>query len=207
MHKSNTLTATIFLMLFLTLYTACSQLDAGPTAVIIAPKYAEAGHIITVDAASSTAGTAPIVSYTWELGDGATAAAPAINYSYGTAGAYDITLTVMDETGLSHTTSHRLEVAGIPEGTPPTAVIEGPTSTQVGETLVFTAENSKMGSNPISKFQWQAGDGTVTGDSINAVFTTSYATPGTYTPIVTVVDNKGLSDSASLEIVIRNAAP
>lgn len=147
------------------------------------------------------------VTYAWEMGDGATVAAPTINYSYGTAGAYDITLTVTDEGGLSHTTSHRLEVTQFPDGTPPTAVIEGPTSAKAGETVVFTAENSQVGSNPISKFQWQAGDGTGTGDSINAVFTTSYATPGTYTPIVTVVDNKGLSDSASLEIIIRNAAP
>ena len=194
-------------MLLILILAACSQPDVAPTAVIIAPEQIEAGHIMTVTATNSTAGTTPIVSYAWEMGDGATAFPPAINYSYGSAGMYDITLMVTDETGLNHTTSYRLEVTQIAAGTPPTAVIEGPTSAQVGETVTFTAENTKVGSDPISKFQWQAGDCSGTEESINAVFSTSYATPGTYTPIVTVVDNKGLSDSASLEIVIHKTTP
>ena len=207
MNTSLIRNATILLMLFLTLLTACSRPTTGPTAVIIAPNHVEAGHVITVDAANSTAGSTPIVSYAWDMGDGAIAFAPTINYSYGAAGEYDITLTVTDETGLSHTTSHRLEVTQIPEATPPTAVIEGPTTALVGETVTFSAANTQVGSGSVSKFQWQSGDGPNTGDTIEATLTTSYAKPGTYAPIITVIDNKGLSDSASMEIVVRKATP
>jgi len=207
MKKSNTLNVFILLIVLLALSTACNQQSAGPTAVIIAPDHVEAGHIITVDAANSTAGSTPIVSYNWDMGDGAIASGPVINYSYGAAGEYDITLTVTDEAGLSHTTNHPIEVTQIANGTPPTAVIEGPTTAIVGETVTFSAANTQVGSGPVSKFQWQSGDGNNSGDTINAAFTTSYANPGTYTPIVTVIDNKGLSDSASMEIVVRKATP
>jgi len=207
MIKSNFLNAIILLFILLALSTACSQPNVGPTAVIIAPNHAEAGHIITVDAADSTAGSTPIVSYAWDMGDDAIAYGPAINYSYGAAGAYDITLTITDETGLSYTTSHPIEVTQIADGTPPTAVIEGPTTALVGETVTFSAANTQVGSGPISKFQWQSGDGNISGDTINAAFTTSYAKPGTYSPIVTVIDNKGLSDSVSMEIVVRKPTP
>lgn len=207
MKKSNILNVFILLIVLLALLTACNQQNAGPTAVIIAPDHAEAGHIITVDAANSTAGNTPIVSYAWDMGDGASAFAPVINYSFGAAGAYNITLTVSDETGLSHTTSHPIEVTQIADSTPPTAVIEGPATAIVGETVTFNAANTQVGSGPISKFQWQSGDGNNSGDTINAAFTTSYAKPGTYTPIVTVIDNKGLSDSDSMEIVVRKATP
>lgn len=190
-------------LVILFLVTACGQTTTQPTAVIKAPDHAKVGQIITLDGSGSTVGSTPIVLYDWELGDGAISHAAEINYSYGVAGKYDISLTVTDEVGASHTTNHVIDVTKIEAGTPPTAVIEGPVSAQVGESVTFSAANTQVGSGPVSKFQWQAGDGSNSGDTTNATFTTSYAKPGSYTPIVTVIDNKGLSDSASMEIIIR----
>ena len=120
--------------------------------------------------------------YTWDFGDGAISDVSKVNYSYGSAGEYELTLTVTDEAGLSHTAQQTTQVTQIPEGTPPTVVIDGPSTALVGETVTFRADNSQVGSNPISKFNWQSGVGTHSDATINAVFTTSYEQPGTYYP-------------------------
>lgn len=191
------------LLVFLFLFGSCRQVQNNElTAVIIAPETIEAGHVFSVDATTSTAGTSPITSYTWDFGDGAISHAAKVNYSYGNGGKYELVLTVTDETGTNHTAQQTIQVTQIAGSTPPTAVIDGPATAMVGETVTFHAGNSLIGSNPISKFNWYSGDGKETGDTIQAVFTTSYVRPGTFTPLVTLFDNQGLSDSTTMEIII-----
>jgi LysM repeat protein len=94
------------------------------------------------------------------------------------------------------------QVLLIPQGgettpLPPKAVISGPTSGSVGETLSFSGANSTDPDGRIVSYAWNFGDGT-TGSGVNV--THSYKAAGSYKVTLTVTDDGGLSDSATLKI-------
>jgi PKD repeat protein len=60
----------------------------------------------------------PIIQYTWDFGDGATAEGPTPSHVYATPGAYLVTLTVMDADAWSSTCGTTAEVTG-PQATEP----------------------------------------------------------------------------------------
>ncbi len=175
----------------------------GPTAVINGPDQVDAGQPLAYDGSGSMAGSTPIVSYSWNMGDGATLYGPAIQYTYNTAGTYTIQLTVTDQSGLTNTASKAVTVRPVVDAVPPTAAIEGPAVAFVGEQVTFSAANSQQGTAAIASYSWQSGDGNNTGPVANNTFTTIYSKPGIYYPTVTVADASGLGDSASMAITIN----
>ncbi|MFC1688315.1 PKD domain-containing protein [Pseudomonadota bacterium] len=62
------------------------------------------------DAGSSQDTDGTITSYHWSMGDGASLGGKTIQYDYNAAGAYAVTLTVIDDKGESGLTSRRIEV-------------------------------------------------------------------------------------------------
>jgi len=150
----------------------------GPAAVINGPTEADTGQVLTYDGSGSTAGSSPIVSYSWDMGDGSTLLGVTVQYTYNTAGTYTIQLTVTDQAGLTNTAGQVLTVRPVVDVVPPTASIEGPSIAFVGEQVTFSAANS------------QQGTAAITGYDI-------------YYPAVTVADAGGLSDTASMAITIN----
>jgi heat shock protein HslJ len=175
----------------------------GPRAVINGPDQADAGQVLTYDGSGSTAGSTPIVSYSWNMGDGATLFGVTIQYTYNTAGTYTIQLTVTDQSGLANTASQAVTVRPVVDVLPPTAAIEGPSVAFVGEQVTFSAANSQQGTGSITSYNWFSGDGNNTGPVADSSFTTIYSQPGIYYPNVTVADAGGLSDSASMAITVN----
>ncbi len=53
-----------------------------------------------------------IIDYQWSLGDGSTDMGAQIQHNYNSAGSYNVSLTVSDNGGLSHTTSQTVAVTG-----------------------------------------------------------------------------------------------
>lgn len=176
---------------------------AGPTAVINGPDQVDVGQLLIYDAFESTAGDAPITHYEWDMGDGGFATGPQVSYSYQTAGTYTIELTVTDRAGQQNSATLTVVVRPVADVTPPGAAIEGPVMAFVGEPVTFSAANSTQGTAAIASFQWQSGDGNNSGQVPDNTFTTIYTRPGVYYPVVTVADANGLSDSASMQIVIN----
>ncbi len=175
----------------------------GPTAVINGPTEADTGQPLTYDGSGSTAGSSPIVSYSWNMGDGSTLLGVTVQYTYNTAGTYTIQLTVTDQVGLTNTASQVLTVRPVVDVVPPTAVIEGPSIAFVGEQVTFSAANSQQGTAAITGYDWFSGDGSNSGPVADNSFTTIYSQPGIYYPAVTVADAGGLSDTASMAITIN----
>jgi heat shock protein HslJ len=176
----------------------------GPKAVIAAPTSGLVGEVLTFDGYQSQAGTTPIVSYEWRMGDGTKFFGPVYEYSYDTPGSYEVSLEVLDESTLRHRATHQLQInAAVEAPKPPKAAIEGPGQAFVGDSVTFSAAKSKAGSAEITGYQWQAGDGNDTVPIPDNSFTTIYGHPGTYYPSVLVLDANGQSDSASREIVIN----
>lgn len=88
---------------------------------------------------------------------------------------------------------------GQPGNQPPTAVIQGPTSGNVGQRLHFDGGKSRDPDGRIVQYSWDFGDGSqATGSRVDH----SYARPGTYTVTLTVTDDDGATGQATLTVVI-----
>jgi PKD repeat protein len=93
--------------------------------------------------------------------------------------------------------------APTPVPQPPTAIVSGPTSSDVNIGVFFSGSASEAGSSPITQYAWNFGDGT-SGSGITVSHT--YSQPGSYTVTLTVTNEQGLTSSASLLIQIRQPA-
>ena len=179
------------------------QAPPGPTAVIVSENLSEVGQTINFDGSQSTAGGTPIVSFSWQMGDGTNLTGPYVQHAYNSAGTKTVRLTVVDQAGQSNSTQKSVQISAVVQVVAPTAVIEGPASAFVGETVSFSAAGSQPGTAAISSYSWTSGDGNQSGSVPFDSFTTIYSQPGTYYPSVTVSDAGGLSDSAGMAITIN----
>ncbi|UCG25718.1 MAG: META domain-containing protein, partial [Chloroflexota bacterium] len=169
----------------------------GPTAVISAPSAATVGETVTFDGTGSQAGSSPIVDYQWQFGDGAQGSGPTVQYAYGNPGNYTVSLTVIDQLGLSNTTSQAIAVSAAADQ-PPTAAITGPTAVAVNESATYSAAGSTQGSAAITRYIWNFGDGTAL-ETTEPTATTVFRVAGVFNVTVTVVDANNLSDSAGMQ--------
>jgi 6-phosphogluconolactonase len=69
--------------------------DQGPTAAFT-PARAPARSPSAFSAAVSTAGSAPIASYSWQFGDGGSASGAAVDHVFAAPGTYSVALTITD---------------------------------------------------------------------------------------------------------------
>lgn len=65
---------------------------------------------VTLDGAGSSDPDGSIASYQWDLGDGASASGVTASHTYATAGTYQVTLTVTDDAGASHSLTQSINV-------------------------------------------------------------------------------------------------
>jgi len=178
---------------------------APPTAVINGPELGETGQLLTFDGSQSIPGDLPIISYLWEMGDGAVLSDRIVAYTFDTPGSYDVSLTVTDQAGQTNTATQSIQISPVVDVQPPTAVIDGPMTATVGQLVTFSAANSQGGTAVIATYQWQSGDGNNAGPGPDSSFSTIYSQPGVYYPSVTVTDVAGLSDTAFMAITVNAA--
>ncbi len=94
-------------------------------------------------------------------------------------------------------------------GTPnvaPVAEANGPYSANTGVAISFSSAGSTDSDGTITSYSWNFGDGTT---STSANPSHAYSTAGTYTAVLTVTDNGGLTDTdnATVTISATNVAP
>lgn len=73
---------------------------------------------LSVDGSASTDDDGDIASYAWNFGDGGTAAGVKATHTYGAAGTYTVTLTVIDDKGGRDTETKSVTVAAVAEDNP-----------------------------------------------------------------------------------------
>ncbi len=189
------------------------------TAIISALATADVGQPVTFDGQGSTSG-GTITGVQWDFGDGTTGGGGltdlVVDHTYQQPGVYTVQLTLTDDQNQTNTATFNIDVqpaapalpsppvADQSQLQPPTAEIEGPSQAVVGEPVVFDGGYSQA-SSPIVQYQWGFGDG-VTASGMGA--THAFAAPGSYNVTLNVVDENGLSSSAShfIEIVAGAAA-
>ncbi len=153
---------------------------------------------VTFDASYSYDPNGPIVSYSWDFGDGTnqTSANPVTTHIYAMNGTYTVSLTVTDNDGLEDTVMDLLYVESEqPEPSPPIAIFHySPPWPLANQTVVFDASYSYDPDGFITVYLWDFGDGTVD-NGTNPITTHVYAELGTYLITLTIVDNDGLIGS------------
>jgi len=168
---------------------------------------------ITFDPADDIAdpeGAIGNATFDWEFGDGATdqTEGPAdVLHTYDDGGTFAVTLTVTGEDGLSTSVTHDIEVEG-PPNTPPeiTEIEADPQSPAVDANVEFTItivdDDQPEGLDHIYAWDFDDGD---TSDAASPRH--AFDEAGTYTVEVTVTDDEGATDTATIEIAVGNDPP
>ncbi len=93
------------------------------------------------------------------------------------------------------------------ENVPPVAVVEGPSEAFVGDTVTFQGGKSRPGSSPIVVYSWNFGNTRSSNDTPDISASTVYDKPGRYEVALTVRDQNGLENTATMQITIKENEP
>lgn len=148
---------------------------------------------------ASTPGTAAIVAWQWDFGDGNGSSDQNPQHTYTTPGSYQITLTVTDAATLQDLVNGNVEAWAAPvaafETSPAPATGRAPLAVQFVDT-------STSGAGGIVSWQWEFGDGSNSSDQ-NPAHT--YTSPGSYTVTLTVTD-AAAQGSAQATVTVQAAS-
>jgi len=132
-----------------------------------------------------------IVSYQWNFGDGGAGSGPITAHTYEEDGVYVARLTVIDERGLSSTSSLTVHALNPPPNATfsysPKSKLEDEYIVGAGEWITFDASES-IDDGSIVAYDWNFGDGET--DS-GLIVKHRYLWPGTYNVVLTVTDDDG----------------
>lgn len=150
-------------------------------------------HQVSLDATTSSDPDGSVASYAWDFGDGATGTGSQAQHDYGRAGTFQVTLTVTDGEGATHSVTHAVETVDPPNQLPTAAI-----TTDVADlSVTFSGAGSTDPDGTIVDWAWDFGDQT-TGTGASATHT--YAAAGAYTVKLTVTDNRGGTATVSSEL-------
>jgi parallel beta-helix repeat protein len=180
-----------------------------PTAALnVTPNSGTAPFQVTADASGSTSGTNPIVSYTFDFGDGSPEVgpqtSPTATHVYSQPGIRTVKVTVTDSGGLASSTTQQVLV----RDAPPTASLSvspsfGPAPLQVSADASASTDGD---ATPIATYSFDFGDGSATvGPQAGATAGHSYTAAGTYTVTLTVTDTAGNSSTTTTQVTVSSS--
>lgn len=147
-----------------------------------------------------------VVSYFWDFKDGFTSPLPDPVHTFIEPGVYPVSLTVADSEGLLDSTTVTITVNEPPNDGPLAVISATPIRGGAPLQVTFTGANSYDDKEVVS-FSWNFGDGGTSTD-VNPVYT--YTEAGVYGVTLTVEDEEGLTDTATLSITVEgfeNSSP
>jgi len=210
---SHTYISTGIFNITLTVTDDAGDTDTATTAITIAtgnqppvadphgPYTGTTGTPLTFDGSRSADPDGIITAYDWDLGDGSTGPGITLNHIYTTPGTYNVTLTVVDDSGAidSATTTAAIDATN----QPPIANPSGPYSGMVNTAIVFDGTGSTDLDGTINSYAWNFGDGST---GTGSAPTHTYIAEGTYNASLTVTDDGGLTDTAMTTATIGTVA-
>lgn len=173
-----------------------------PDAVIVAnPTSGSVPLAVNFDGSTSSDSEGTIVQYDWDFGDDNIGTGLILDHTYVTQGSYSATLTVTDNEGLTEQALVTINVTPPTNGAP-TAVIEIDHNSGAAPMLVtFDGSNSVAQDGTINSYDWDFGDGNVASGSI---VEHTYLNQGNFEVTLTVTDNGGTSDIATVMINVND---
>ena len=166
------------------------------------PAYVATGANIALDGSGSWDPDGSIISYVWDFGDGSPNGNGAVVFhTWVIPSNYTVTLTVTDNSSQSSPLSKDVQVVYTLD---PVAVITGDSNGAVGELMQFDGLSSYDPDGSIASYLWEFSDGrTFSGPIAYHVF----ADYGNYFVNLTVTDDLGATNAASLLVIIGLRGP
>lgn len=183
---------------------------APVAALTVTPSSGYAPLGVTADASASTdTDTFPIATYAFDFGDGSAVVgpqtAPTAPHTYTDLGSHTVTVTVTDTAGLSSTSSAPVMVNAQP--VPPVASLSVSPNGAVAPVVVTLDATASTGAGGALSYKFDFGDGTTAGPGVDEKVTHTYTAAFTGTVQVTVVDQAGLSASATASLTVKPNPP
>ena len=161
---------------------------------------------VTFDPAASS-DDVQIASYRWDFGGGdirTTGTAASVSKTFNTPGSYIVSLQVTDNAGLTATAS-RIITVNAPANVAPVASFTPSHSSGVAPLAVTFNPAASSDDVQIVSYRWDFGDGDTRTMTSAASVSKTFGTPGTYTVILEVTDDVGLSATTSTTVTVMEA--
>ena len=161
---------------------------------------------VTFDPAASS-DDVQIASYRWDFGGGdirTTGTAASVSKTFNTPGSYIVSLQVTDNAGLTATAS-RIITVNAPANVAPVASFTPSHSSGVAPLAVTFDPAASSDDVQIVSYRWDFGDGDTRTMTSAASVSKTFGTPGTYTVILEVTDDVGLSATTSTTVTVMEA--
>ena len=188
--------------------TATTQIEIAEPAANVPPVAAIAGAAnragdapfsTRLDAGPSADPDGRIVGYSWNLGDGRTAAGETVDASWTAPGTYMVDLTVTDDAGATDTASVSVAVSQPPNAAPVARIANGMREGVAPFSTTLDATPSADPDGTVVSYAWDLGDGrTANGPTVSA----AWPQPGRYDVQLTITDDDGAIASAGTTVVV-----
>ena len=162
-----------------------------PTAIISkSPGPYRAETSITFSGEDSTDNNGVIETYLWKFGDGEEDSGKNILHTYSASGVYTVSLKVIDNDGLPHTTTSDIEVGNVlPPNVLQAIIATEPGPVRVGEIAIYNGDKSMAPLGKyISQYNWYINDEQIGNKSF---LKHKYTKPDHYELILQIIDNEG----------------
>jgi len=177
--------------------------NESPTAKISAsPTKGEAPLDVDFKGSGSTDDVA-VKAYSWDFMDGKTSRTKNPSHTFEKAGSYEVELIVADEEGLTDIETITITVEEPENAAPVAKATANKTKGEVPLKVVFDGGKS-TDDNAVKKYLWDFKDGSSTSKSKRPTHT--FTKEGTYKVELTVTDEKSLTDTTSITIVVEKAS-
>jgi len=172
--------------------------NEAPTAAFSAtPTTGQAPLTVTFNASASADPDGTIASYAWQFGDGGSATGVTALHTFTSQGAYVVQLAVEDDGGETDSATAAILVTTPGNQVPVASFTADPTSGFYPFDVEFDASTSYDPDGSIVAYQWDFGDGN---SGSGETTTHTYESYGTFTVVLTVIDNSGAPASGTEEI-------
>jgi len=175
--------------------------DAPPASrFTVFPTIPAVRETVVFSAASSFDPDGEIAAYLWDFGDEAIGIGASAEHVYVSPGVYEVTLTVVDDDGHSDLMRTAVTINDRPVASFTISTL----TSYVGVPIVFNAGASADSDGSVVSFIWDFGDGvSASGTLVIHVFSAK----GSFAVRLTVVDERGATNSTVLSVDIRNRGP
>jgi len=157
------------------------------------------GQVFVFDGSASVDPDGKISKYLWDFGDGTIQNGTKVSHSYSNPGKYNVLLTVYDN--FEKESDIGFDEAVVAINRSPVAVAGGDLFVAPGEKVLFDGSRSYDTDGKIVSYQWDFSDKKTAGKLIKtyqfAKVRRSFDTSGTYSAILTVIDNYHVENSTS----------
>lgn len=153
------------------------------------------------DGSDSSDPDGTVASYAWDFGDGSSAATVKPSHTYAAAGSYSVKLTVTDDKGATDSVNKLVTITAAPAANqPPVASF---TSSSTGLAASFDGSGSSDSDGTVASYAWDFGDGS---SATTVKPSHTYAAAGSYSVKLTVMDDKGSTNSVTKAVTITAPA-